>query len=173
MRFTHYVTGFDAARWGAAMKAILLLICLLLVPALCGPNAARAGQETQPQSLKYEEIQMPPCNMTLLVGGSVVFTTKEELRARFHRHTPPCNEAQIPRIDFDKYTLIGRWITLGNCPAGKMFTLKVIRDDKAQVYRHVVNVETMPCRGLSSYMSWVLVPKLPEGYTVNFEGSAR
>ncbi len=150
------------------MKAIPLLICLLLVPALCGPNAASAQHERQPEQLKYKPIQMPPCNMTLLVNGPVVFKTEEELRARFRRHTPPCDEAQVPRIDFDKHTLIGRWITLGNCPAGKKFKIEVIRDDEARVYRHVLEVETMPCRGLSSYMSWILVPKLPEGYTVVF-----
>lgn len=152
------------------MKWILLFLPLLIVPV----RAQSLGDSLEPRPcaapLPYTLCAMPECNMTLLVGGPAVFATEDSLRARFARHSPPCDTAEMPRIDFARYTLIGRWITLGNCPAGRFFTVSVCRDDSARTYRHIVTQAESPCRGLSSYMSWILVPRLPEGYRVAFEG---
>jgi hypothetical protein len=48
-----------------------------------------------------------------------------------------------------------------------------VQEGEGGVYRQVVEVERMTCRGLSIYKSWIQVPKLPEGNTVIFEGSLR
>ncbi len=153
------------------MKWILMVLPLLVLTARAQsqPLDPLRTQEPCAVRLPFTLCAMPGCNMTLLVGGPVVFTSEDSLRARLVRHSPPCDTAEMPRIDFGKQTLIGRWITLGNCPAGKRFSVSVCRDDSARVYRHIVAQEESPCRGLSSYMSWILVPRLPEGYRVVFE----
>lgn len=151
------------------MKWILLLLPLLITPARAQSLPILLTPPPCAAPLRYTLCAMPKCNMTLLVGGPVVFTSEDSLLARLVRHSPPCDTAEMPRVDFEKQMLIGRWITLGNCPAGKHFSVSVCRDDSARVYRHIVTQAESPCRGLSSYMSWILVPRLPEGYRVVFE----
>jgi hypothetical protein len=124
-------------------------------------------------TIAYTEVPMRTCSMTLLVGGSVVYNTADELRNRAHLYAPVCDTALLPEIDFEKFTLIGSWIGLGNCRSGQRFVVHVCRDDSAKVYRHIVQVASHRCRGTSSYMLWIIVPKLPPGYTVVFEGMER
>ncbi|HVZ39282.1 MAG TPA: hypothetical protein VHI13_08405 [Candidatus Kapabacteria bacterium] len=112
---------------------------------------------------------MPHCGRTLLVHGQLVVTTAAELHDRFVLYNAVCDTNAIPTFDFEKYTLIGCWVTLGNCGAGHIFNITVCRDDSAHCYRHILERRENPCRGISSYMSWLLVPRLPAGYRVVFE----
>ena len=156
-----------------AMKWIIVLAVLACVPARGQSLDLWPDVPPCADTLTYRMIAMPKCNMTLLVGGPRVITTQADLRALLLRHSPPCDTAEMPRINFEQYTLIGRWITLGNCPMGSWFSVYVCRDSSARLYRHTVLQPESPCRGLSSVMSWMLVPKLPEGYSVVFEARKR
>lgn len=157
------------------MKWIVLSFLSLLTLAVSAEAQLPPDLTASPcaDSVGYTEIAMPTCDMTLLIDGPVVIETERELRDRVARHESICDTALIPPIDFSRHTLIGRWIHLGNCAAGQHFAVRVCRDEGARVYRHIVAVEENPCRGLSSYMSWILVPKLPPGYTVVFGEEGR
>lgn len=123
------------------------------------------------ESVAFREIMMPHWSMTLLVNGPVVAVSAAGLRDLVARHSPPCDTAQIPEIDFDRETLIGVWIHLGNCAAGYRYSIRICRDDSAHAYRYALKTWENPCRGTSSRIAWVLVPKLPEGYSVTFRRS--
>ncbi|SFD15309.1 hypothetical protein [Spirosoma endophyticum] len=78
----------------------------------------------------------------------------------------PCINYQLEPIDFSKYTLLGNYAA-GGCNVA--FTRIVEPDDRAKKYIYTVDVrEAGACKKLEYSMNWILVPKLPVGYTVEF-----
>jgi hypothetical protein len=78
-----------------------------------------------------------------------------------------CDTVSLPAIDFNKYTLLGYYLSRG-C------TLEVDRQvvndvpNKKYIYSLKIHNTTTLCRSLVISMNWVLVPKLPGDYTVDF-----
>lgn len=74
-------------------------------------------------------------------------------------------------LDFNRWTLIGRRFRIpGGCSSGdNPFIIIVSQDSHRRIYRHTVITGVGPCAGDANPKSWVLVPKLPAGYQVEFE----
>ncbi|MBD2699086.1 hypothetical protein IC229_00440 [Spirosoma sp. BT702] len=84
---------------------------------------------------------------------------------RFDRNFS-CLNYQLEPVNFSKYSLLGNYAA-GGCDVA--FTRTVERDDMAKKYIYTVKVrEAGACKKLEYSMNWVLVPKLPMGYTVEF-----
>ncbi len=78
-----------------------------------------------------------------------------------------CANATYPVIDFTKYTLLGKYATGGGCSIG--YARNVSRDDAAKTYTYTVHVKGCgECAMAGISNNWVLVPRLPDGYTVKF-----
>lgn len=78
----------------------------------------------------------------------------------------PCRNYQPEPIDFTKYTLLGNYAA-GGCKVA--FTRTVEQDDESKRYVYTIKVrEAGACKSLEYSMNWVLVPKLPSGYRVEF-----
>jgi len=81
-------------------------------------------------------------------------------------NTPECMGMTLPEIDFNTQTLLGLYAD-GTCNVG--FDRIVLRDDDLKKYTYTVGVNACGmCESLRFSMNWVLVPKLPEDYTVEF-----
>ena len=79
----------------------------------------------------------------------------------------PCLNFQPEPIDFSAYTLLGNYAS-GGCNVA--FTRTVELDEQAKKYWYTIKVrEAGACKRLEYSMNWVLVPKLPPGYTVEFQ----
>lgn len=80
---------------------------------------------------------------------------------------PDCETPVYPAIDFSKHTLLGK-STSGQCSID--YIREVTKDDASKKYKYLVRVlECGICYKEGYSMNWVLVPKLPQGYTVEFE----
>jgi hypothetical protein len=77
----------------------------------------------------------------------------------------------LEKIDFDKHTLVGIELNTGYCDAPLLEPVQVVKTDAEKKY--IVKISYLepaePCRALSQYDLWLLVPKLPDNYTVKFE----
>jgi hypothetical protein len=155
------------------MPRNLLILCTLLGCISAGPVTARSHDAPRTTQVSYKAIPMPACCDALLSLGPVVIESTKDLHLGLRWFSPPCEGLDAPHIDFSKYTLIGQWLNLGNCPAGRGYDVSVVRDDAAREYRHHTVARSMPCRGVSRKALWILVPKLPDGYTVRFESTSR
>ncbi len=82
-------------------------------------------------------------------------------------NSPDCvGSTALPEIDFNTYTLLGLYAD-GTCAV--TFDRYVIRDDAAMKYIYTIGVtDCGNCDALIFGMNWVLVPKLPENYSVEF-----
>lgn len=79
---------------------------------------------------------------------------------------PECKNAVPEAIDFSKHSLLGKYVR-GRCA---VFKSEVINDNINKQYLFSIEViECWPCKKSFEKMIWVLVPKLPQDYTVKFE----
>ncbi len=73
-----------------------------------------------------------------------------------------------PFVDFSKYSLLGKYAD----GAGNVRMKREVIDDKSNL-RYIYKIKVKGCSlyslKLGCDMNWVLVPKLPPGYTVRFE----
>ncbi len=77
-----------------------------------------------------------------------------------------CNQQNISTIDFDRYALLGLYAD-GACDV--IFDRNVEQDTQNKKYIYTVSRTLCnSCERHEYSMNWVLVPKLPTGYTVEF-----
>ena len=111
-----------------------------------------------------------------IAKNNIIINSDISLKAYFdnrrynnlNRYGPgfPCVNFQPESVDFSTYTLLGNYAQ-GGCDVA--FTRSVIRDDNSKKYSYTVTVrEAGSCKKLGFSMNWVLVPKLPPGYAVDF-----
>lgn len=74
----------------------------------------------------------------------------------------------FPEIDFDKYTVLGNY-TSGSCAS--YFERYVVRIDNKKAYKYIVVVKHPNCPSgpPRTSLNLIAVPKIPDGYTVEFE----
>lgn len=78
-----------------------------------------------------------------------------------------CSNYTLPTIDFSQYTLLGKFAS-GKCRV--TFKPQVIKDESNMQYLFTVYVfDKGICKKEGISMNWVLVPKLPIGWSVNFK----
>jgi hypothetical protein len=78
-------------------------------------------------------------------------------------------ECSLPNIDFSQYTLLGSYI---ECGGGQqpLLTRMLEVNDSLKLYKYHVSVRQMDWADVSNLfsMNWVLIPKIPNDYTVIF-----
>jgi hypothetical protein len=69
-------------------------------------------------------------------------------------------------IDFNRFTALGKHVS-GTCSV--VFERNVTRNDALKTYIYTIDVwQCGNCEKRNASMNWVLVPKIPDDYTVKF-----
>lgn len=87
---------------------------------------------------------------------------------RIHPLNTNCDTASLTPIDFNVFTLLAKKTSGGGCSV--IYDRKVLKDseNKKIIYKIKVQYEG-PCDMLISSWNWVYIPKLEEGYSVEFQ----
>ena len=87
---------------------------------------------------------------------------------RIHPVNVDCDTAALPYIDFNGYTLLGKRTSGGGCSA--YYDRKIFKDkkDKRIIYKIEVQYGGA-CAMLIGSWNWISIPKLLEGYSVEFK----
>ena len=94
-----------------------------------------------------------------------IIRSTEELEALFANR--PC-EGTAPNIDFSQFTLLGQYGGATGCE--RFYSRSVSINENQRKYNFRVRVsECGGCEPWEVRWHWVLVPVLPEDYSVNFE----
>lgn len=79
-----------------------------------------------------------------------------------------CTNFVLPAIDFSKKTLLGKYTSGGGCSID--FAKKVYKDDSNRKVKYVIDViEQGACEKLGFSSNWILIPKIPSNYIVEFQ----
>jgi hypothetical protein len=117
-------------------------------------------------------IEMPGCVKYTYDNSRRVFENKKAVEQELSNNEINAADCRkiINRIDFEKFTLLGIVFQNAECH-GFALEYKVIKDEAARAYRFQIAHPplTFICEGLSRHELWVLAPKLPAGYRVDFD----
>lgn len=96
-----------------------------------------------------------------------IMETEVELDSLFNLISNQDTECEKPEIDFSKHTLLGQYAS-GACEV--KFIRDVEKDNRDESYIYTVKVrECGLCKSMAYGLNWILVPKLPNDWSVKFE----
>jgi len=153
-------------------NSIMFMLCGCSILAWCSVEKVGAvtPEPASSNSLEIRKYEFAHCLSMSLEEDKTIIQDEQALKSRFQR-SPNCtmNKASV---DFQRWTLIGRRFTIqGGCSMGRnSFMISVTQDTHRRVYLHTVTTGrgSAPCAGSANLKNWVLVPKLPVGYQVEF-----
>ncbi len=151
----------------------LLLICVLVL-AIAAGNALAIPTPTdsvepvyvQPYAFSRCLTKIPP----MARDRGVVIQDEQTLQSRW-LSSPNCKTDKQNTVAFSRDMLLGRAFEIpGGCSNGRNgFSLSVTQNKRRRVYTHTITHGIGPCAGNSIHEIWVVVPKLPSVYTVEFQ----
>ena len=147
---------------------LLAAVCAVAVVSAAGAAPAR-GSGWDGDLVETRAIELA-CNITFADGERLVIAGRADAdRLLGPYQTAEC-QTDVRRVDFGASTLLGIRLDTGWCRAPLGLTHTTV-DDRAR-RRYVVTIgydpPSTPCRARSIYDLWLLVPKLPDGYEVEF-----
>jgi len=93
---------------------------------------------------------------------------KNEIDSAFYAQNSQCDTAQLIVPDFTKYSLLAYFTEVKACDAAYKRT--VLNESALHKYIYTIEIEACGnCTYMIPNMNWVLVPKLPENYTVEYK----
>jgi len=121
-------------------------------------------------TLETRQLEMKHC-VQLYHSRSVVILRRGELDSliRNDANRDFCVD-MLKDFDLDHFSLLGIDINSGYCriPSGLTYSVVQLKDEKKYLFEISYDEPSTPCRAFSSYHLWLQVPKLPDGYEVEF-----
>lgn len=148
----------------------MLFCCSIVTLSIADKIGATTPEQASTQNLTIRKYEFARC-ISMPIGESEIVIQDEQTRRSLFRMSPDCKMGYDASVDFNRWTLIGRRFTIpGGCSrGGNPFIIGVTQDNHSRVYRHTVTTGVGPCAGGANPQIWVLVPKLPTGYRVEFQ----
>ncbi len=82
--------------------------------------------------------------------------------------TEDCNSVQLPEIDFNEKTLLGKCTLVSGC--GEInYSRKVEKNESDKKYIYTIEIDTSGlAHCVKSNMNWIIVPKISSNYSIEF-----
>jgi len=142
------------------IKAFLIIAVLGILFFACNKNGEECESVIENSGIIERSIDFP-CN-TPFYNGNFVIDSDDDLDSVMNLEVV----CERPEIDFTQYTLLGKYAWTED--KGSYYR-NVEMDTVNFTYDYTITVKTCgECDCLSQNMNWVLVPKLPEGWSVDF-----
>lgn len=112
------------------------------------------------------------CFLYTSLDSQVVIDDATKWTAFKQKYLKYCDTLKLESIDFSKHMLVGYKLRVYACNVA--FHRKLIIDDSAKTYTYSIKTEL--CRGCNSELNspnWVIMPKLPAGYKMDFRNKVR
>ena len=81
-----------------------------------------------------------------------------------------CADYTLPPIDFSRKTLLGHYSSISGCNA--FYERELLANPKDKTYTYSIQVtseKTCSEPSIIEHYNWIVVPKIPEAYNVDFE----
>jgi hypothetical protein len=151
------------------IKNILIFLTILIA------GCSKSNMEDITSEVEFPSLLMSVCFDKEISEGQdeFIFRTEEEFEnyaesIKLELLGGGCDTVSLPSIDFDNYTLIAKYTTGGGCEVERR--RKVYQADENDSYIYEIKERYKGgCHMLIMNMNWAVVPRIPEGYTVEFE----
>lgn len=149
-------------------KKIILILGVALVTILVAGCIQQFNQnEIQFTDMNEELTCISPSDLR---DSEFIINSDEKYQALLDYKSPSsrCENFELPPIDFTQNTLLGKYAQGGGCSID--FVRKVYKDDSnKKIIYSIKVVEEGLCEMLGMSMNWILIPKVPFDYSVEFE----
>jgi len=152
---------------------IFLPVTLLLIENSCTPEQSCQNQDTI-DGIIDTTYDLGMCyqymsDTSYVITDIVEFQSlRSKMDSFFLSKNSGCDTASLVAPNFEKQTLLGCFAQGTGCDAS--FHRTVLQDDTQHKYTYTIEVEDCgKCTYKIPSMNWVLVPKLPQNYTVEFK----
>lgn len=112
------------------------------------------------------------CFLYTSLDSQVVIDDAGKWTAFKQKYLKFCDTLKLENIDFTRHMLVSYKLKTYACNVA--FHRKLIIDDSTKTYTY--SIEQQLCRGCNSELTspnWVIMPKLPAGYTIVFTNKIR
>lgn len=115
-----------------------------------------------------EEVFILPCYD--IAEDEIIISDTTTYIAQLHQKVfnQLCLQYEIPSIDFSQKTLIGKVVEAIGCDPTYEHEVLADVSEKMYIYRIIAH-QNGACQDTFVQRNWVIVPKLPDAYTVSFE----
>jgi hypothetical protein len=126
------------------------------------------------QNLETRQIDLKGCIQMIFDKEFIIETGETFLKTIRNDASRDFCLKNLEKINFDKHTLIGVELNTGYCRTPSGLEAQAVKDETEKQYVLKISYIEPPgsCRALSQYDLWLLVPKLPEKYTIKFDVKA-
>lgn len=145
-------------------KITFLFFPILLITISCEKNCELPTQIIGTgEIISNASVSHPLTTLEMTNNGHVIRTQEEnvfDLKVKFE------GDSIFDAIDFTQYTLLGKYAS-GGCRV--VFERNVTRNDSQKNVLYDITVHQCgDCQIYHGEMNWVLIPKIPDDYTVTF-----
>ncbi len=106
-------------------------------------------------------------NAVCLSEGCVINNLEEYNNLIEILDSPECEQFSLPKIDFSQYALLGKSVKATGCE--REFIREVERADGTKKILYKIDVKERGfCKLLAIKNNWILIPKIPSGYKLEF-----
>jgi hypothetical protein len=156
-------------------KIIAAGMIVLLIGVLCSGCIQQSSQnDNYGDEVQFINLDMELCIDTFNISNSgkteFVINSNEDffVLIKHKSSRESCTNFTLPEVNFSQYTLLGKYTEGSGCSIE--FQKKVYRNDTNKTITYVIKVVTDgSCDMLGTSMNWVLIPKIPLNYTINFK----
>lgn len=126
------------------------------------------------QNLETREIDLKGCIQTSFRQEFIIRTQEDFLKAIRDDASRDYCLKNLEKIDFEKTALLGIELNTGYCRRPFALEARAVKNEaERQIILQIAYEKPRgTCRALSRYDFWVLVPKIPENFTVIFDAKA-
>lgn len=149
------------------MKKLLLYSFILILILIFGCLHQNDKINNKTNNLKIKNINF---NCIKHLGDSVIINSVAEYKKFFtnlKKQSQQCKNYKLPSIDFSKYTLVGKSVTVGGCSAD--IERNIYKDETNKTIVYSIKAEGKgPCNTAFVSTQWALI-QIPSNYHVEFE----
>ena len=152
------------------LTGYFILLCVAGLLANCN-RECRNLSNTQSGGI-VKAYEFGDCFLYTSLDSQVVIDDTGKWTAFKQKYLKYCDTQKLENIDFSQHMLVGYKLKVYACNVA--FHRKLIIDDSAKTYTYSIEMET--CKGCNSELTspnWVIMPKLPVGYTMLFRNKLR
>lgn len=158
----------------AALLALVFSILPVRMQAQTGvpwPAESQSTKSAKPEIIETRPIDIKGCIKDFPSGQIVIKDAESFQKAiRTDAGRDWCGK-NLESIDFNKHSLLGIVLVTDYCDRPEGLAHQLIKDSAAKKYLFDISYHTPlgVCRRLGYWDVWVIVPKIPDDYEVNFK----
>lgn len=162
------------------MRYLLILTVATIITILYGCNDSTKPSNTKilDSVVVVTDTIMPDIHCLEYNSGDSIYIIKTEIEYKqlidIKSNIIPCDTYRFPKIDFNKYTLLGRMIVGGGLPPGPEFIRTVTRYNNEMKYVYHIKLIEYNYKEIETghpifSFNWILVPNIPSDFSIQID----